>query len=172
MVDYGDFCAFSHVWLVDPSPIQLCLLFPFPRSVSACVLYDCQKAFTSLMPVYRAHGLGNPSRNSLPLCQLVQLFSYANCLDYVVPAVYAAFQVARATGATIFIWIDTLCIPVGETFRDARRLAISNLDRTFRDAQRVIVLDTELRHAITNTSLLERGIRVFLSGWMRRVCEL
>jgi hypothetical protein len=65
--------------------------------------------------------------------------------------------------------MDTLCIPVGTEYSEARYLAILSLTRVFSDASTVLVLDMELVDVSTTVSYLEKELRMITSDWMRRV---
>lgn len=68
--------------------------------------------------------------------------------------------------------MDTLCIPVGTEYSEARNLAILSLTRVFSDASTVLVLDMELVDVSITVSYLERELRMITSDWMRRVWTL
>jgi hypothetical protein len=110
-------------------------------------------------------GLGNPTKNSLPLCQLEKIRQY----------VAELFQ-----GEIPLVWIDTLCVPQR---KHGRKLAISKMKETYQDAARVLVLDTQLMHTPINPQRWQSSgtddarvgfakeflLRIALSGWMRRL---
>lgn len=109
-----------------------------------------------------AHGLGNPRRNALPLCQLTRLQTLVGKLH---------FSVTRKVGQPAF-WIDTLCIPVDPHLKEFRKLAIIRLDDTFRYARHVLVLDADLQNCSKRCSRMELATRIVCSGWMRRLWTL
>jgi hypothetical protein len=80
-----------------------------------------------------ADGLGNPESNSLPQCQLQRLYDLASG------------TAESETISGIFLWIDTLCIPVGEVYRDQRRKAIDSMASLYQDALGIIVISKEVR---------------------------
>lgn len=104
-----------------------------------------------------AHGLGNPTENALPSCQLYRLNDLCSSSSPVV-------------GKRPAFWIDTLCIPVAVP--SARKLAIMRLSSTFRLACRVLVLDADLQRSSMNCSRTELATRVTCCGWMRRLWTL
>lgn len=106
-----------------------------------------------------AHGLGNPQQNALPSCQLLHLrhlSAKSAALNFRQPA----------------FWIDTLCIPVAQEHKRARKLAIAQLPSTFRQAHRVLVLDADLQRSSKFASRTELATRIMCSGWMRRLWTL
>lgn len=109
-----------------------------------------------------AHGLGNPKKCSLPLCQVMRLHSLVVRLQD---------QTSGQSQQPAF-WIDTLCVPVDPKFKDFRKLAISRLDDTFRQARQVLVLDADLQRCSMLSSRMELATRVVCSGWMRRLWTL
>jgi hypothetical protein len=113
-----------------------------------------------------SHGRGNPFENSLPSCQLGQLREYISDLTENNPGL-------RLQGKRVALWIDTLCIPVALNLREQRLRAIGLLAKTYRDAAATLVLDRELE--IINSRqvpLLELGLRILCSGWVRRLWTL
>ena len=110
-------------------------------------------------------GLGNPTTNSLPLCQLEKIRKYvAELFPDEVP----------------LLWIDTLCVP---RQKHGKKLAISKMKETYQDATRVLVLDTQLMRTPINPQRWQSSttddtrvglakeflLRIALSGWMRRL---
>jgi Heterokaryon incompatibility protein (HET) len=108
-----------------------------------------------------AHGLGNVDHNALPRCQLLRLKQLTTSL----------LQRLKFIGEPL-IWIDTLCIPVGDTFVDVRKLAISKIAKTFKEAKQILVLDAELQQSTADCDRNEAATRVLCSGWMRRLWTL
>ena len=104
-----------------------------------------------------AHGLGNPTENALPSCQLYRLNDLCDSSSPVV-------------GKRPAFWIDTLCIPVAVP--NARKLAITRLSSIFQLACRVLVLDADLQRSSKNCSRTELATRVICCGWMRRLWTL
>lgn len=104
-----------------------------------------------------AHGLGNPTENALPSCQLYRLNDLCSRSSPVV-------------GKHPAFWIDTLCIPVAVP--SARKLAITRLSSTFRLARKVLVLDADLQRSSKNCSRTELATRITCCGWMRRLWTL
>ena len=108
-----------------------------------------------------AHGLGNPTQNALPRCQVIYLQSRLR-------------ELARLHSFTepLALWIDTLCIPVHPSLHEYWKKSIKLLATTYRDATYMLVLDRELQHEPQSKSLLELMIRVQCCGWLRRLWTL
>ena len=104
-----------------------------------------------------AHGLGNPSENALPSCQLYRVYDLCSRSSPVIRK-HPAF------------WIDTLCIPVAAP--SARKLAITRLSSTFKLACKVLVLDADLQHSSKNCNRTELATRITCCGWVRRLWTL
>lgn len=117
-----------------------------------------------------AHGLGNPNVNGLPRCQVERLQGLADGVQ----TSRGANDPASSSSAQhhFAFWMDTLCIPVGETYTDWRNQAILSLTRVFKDASTVLVLDMEVNEVSTSASHLEKELRVITCDWMRRVWTL
>ena len=103
-------------------------------------------------------GMGNNSTNSLPQCQL----SY---LSEVVGELYPYSK------RFIPFWVDTICFPLQPP--EAYNLAMQQMRATYEDADKVLVLDSYIRpqkRALLSDE--ECLIRIFCSGWMRRLWTL
>jgi hypothetical protein len=104
-----------------------------------------------------ADGLGNPFGNALPKCQLIGLQNLAK-------------GVVQASGLDVpaLLWLDTICVPckpgAGKT------IAMGMMRRTYEEADHVLVLESSLRSCDTESSdLIEIGVRIFTSPWLRRL---
>ncbi|KAL6307915.1 hypothetical protein BKA93DRAFT_26621 [Sparassis latifolia] len=106
-----------------------------------------------------SHGLGNPRDNALPQCQLSYIAASISLLD-------------SNKCASPSVWIDTLCIPVDPALREHRKTAITRLGKIFSEAYQVLVLDAELEKASVRCSIIEQGLRILCSDWMRRLWTL
>jgi hypothetical protein len=111
-----------------------------------------------------ADGLGNVTENSLPQCQLEHLCN-------LIQALYPESQ-------SIYMWIDTLCVPVRRHAATCsrtigtltcRKVAIGRLKQTYEDADKVLVLDWEIQQSRGNVSAEESLMRVVISAWMKRL---
>jgi hypothetical protein len=110
-----------------------------------------------------ADGMGNPTANSLPRCQLLQLYGFLQHQDL-------ATDAGDAQG-DLLLWCDTLCCPVEP--KEAKDRALTYMRRTYEDATHVLVLDTSLRLQDSATlSPEELCVRIFACGWMRRLWTL
>jgi hypothetical protein len=102
-------------------------------------------------------GLGNPSSNSLPKCQL----------RYLRARVTDGLWEQGAKGASrVHLWIDTLCIPLEEPLRGR---AVESIKKTFECATEVLVLDSKLKNLSRSTPYTENLMRVSCTGWLRRL---
>ncbi|KAL9576633.1 MAG: hypothetical protein Q9212_006939 [Teloschistes hypoglaucus] len=108
-------------------------------------------------------GLGNPYANSLPKCQLKRLHELTRQ--------FLPCSERGENSRGLPIWIDTLCCPVGPPA--AKSLAIHSMKVPYTEAPHVLVLDSSLEHIESSElHLTEIGIRIFTSGWMRRLWTL
>ncbi|KAK7977480.1 hypothetical protein PG996_003535 [Apiospora saccharicola] len=132
-----------------------------------------QEGYVAFSHVW-AHGLGNPDVNGLPRCQLSRLRQLATSVASRSTKLESDLSVdpSLPDHQTTALWIDTLCIPVGDEFDDSRRQAILRLTYVFRDAEAVLVLDKEVEHVPASVSHLEKELRVITCDWMRRVWTL
>lgn len=89
-----------------------------------------RKAYEVISHVW-VDGLGNPKDNSLPLCQLQRLQEMTRMV---------------ATGQRL-LWIDTLCVPVGDRLKAVRRMAIDSTAAIYQDAVGMSVFDAEILDA-------------------------
>lgn len=113
-------------------------------------------------------GLGNWQQNSLPACQLQRLHGIVSALTISETWPLPAFKRAVHSNS-VYIWIDTLCVPVKPPFR---RIAISRMARTYAQATTVLVLDSEIQQVSLDLPVEELLVRVSCCGWMRRVWTL
>jgi hypothetical protein len=100
-------------------------------------------------------GLGNPSTNSLPQCQMRHL-----------SALLAQDQCDR----TLF-WLDTLCCPIGP--KTAKNQAIALMRKTYQEADKVLVLDSYLQsQPFSELSKTEAFFMIHISQWSCRLWTL
>lgn len=148
------------------------------------------KPYVAISHVW-ADGLGNPSANSLPACQMTRLRRLVNKFQ---PIVNNPLKQPRPTlledkasseldiQHCPHIWIDTLCIPrespsaaeyEKQEMNRYRQLAIMQMNDTFARAGAVLVLDAELAMTPCNQpfpELIHQLIaRLKVCGWMKRV---
>ncbi|KAI9641931.1 hypothetical protein NHQ30_009800 [Ciborinia camelliae] len=105
-----------------------------------------------------ADGLGNPFENSLYRCKLHHLRSLVSAIKF--------------TGEQeTLIWLDTLCCPAKDG--PGKRLAIEKIRLVYQNARCVLVLDAGLMpYESLPQTLPEKAMRIFTSGWMRRLWTL
>lgn len=114
-------------------------------------------------------GMGNPLKNTLPICQVSMFVS-------------AALEARREKGtdtkddamttddAEIAIWMDTLCVPL---VSKARKITIQRMKQTYSLATRVLVFDAALQQcSLQGASTLEKGYRVLSCNRQRRLWTL
>jgi hypothetical protein len=112
---------------------------------------DCTgRTFVAISHVW-SHGLGNPSRNALPLCQIQHLFRLIKAIS----------------PPGVILWIDTISVPIQLEFK---RLAILKLRDVYKTASKVLVIDRHLSHV--GTHWLEQMLQLRCSEWMRRLWTL
>ena len=110
-----------------------------------------------------ADGLGNPTENSLPRCQLRHLYDLLQHLDL--------NSTAEEARGHLLLWCDTLCCPVAP--KQAKDRALAYMRKTYEDATHVLVLDTSLqRYNSVSLSTEEICARIIASGWMSRLWTL
>ncbi|MCJ1401249.1 hypothetical protein MMC11_004461 [Xylographa trunciseda] len=102
-----------------------------------------------------SHGLGNPSSNSLPNCQVSRLFALIAKLPQ------------PHEGGDLVLWIDTLCVPISPQHK---YLGILKLREVYATASKVLVVDVNLMRVGTNW--LERRLQFICSEWSRRLWTL
>ena len=126
------------------------------------VASESNSRYVALSHVW-ADGLGNPTENALPRCQLRHLYSLVQHLDQNLTA-----EEARGD---LLLWCDTLCCPVAP--KTAKDLALTYMRKIYEDATHVLVLDTSLqRYNSVSLSPEEICARIIASGWMRRLWTL
>lgn len=111
-----------------------------------------------------SNGLGNPNANSLPECQL----------KYIRDLLLSTTTQENMTAdeAPITFWMDTLCVPVGDTLRQPRTKAIARMRRTYEDAATVLVLDSSLQQLSLQNSHVELLLQIVASPWFTRLRTL
>ncbi len=105
-------------------------------------------------------GLGDPSGNTLPRCQLKRL-------GKLIAALPSSPDVPQVVDCCF--WIDTLCIPKD---RALRKHAIVKMRDVYKLAINVLVLNTELMRASCNRPYTEIFTRITCSSWLRRLWTL
>ena len=78
-------------------------------------------------------------------------------------------QARRIPGAGDYlIWLDTLCVPVGEQCVEHRGMAINEMRRVFADAAFVLVLDSRLL-STSGAHVITYQLELLMSDWMQRL---
>lgn len=135
-------------------------------------------------------GKGNPSGNLLPECQVLELCRLVSSMrngregiqgpstgDEPNHPTYADTRqelsptISPASPQCLF-WIDSLCIPVGEQYRDLRRKAILRMREIYANAWGVLALDAEVARFSGLRTVEENLARIVCSLWMRRCWTL
>ena len=117
-------------------------------------------------------GLGNPSCNGLPKCEVQELISRMESLRRVTSRRLSIGAHCRPGGPLLF-WMDTFCVPVGQSFRRARKMAINLMAEIFSGADAVLVMDPELQRLTYSDMEPEQSLaHVVRSSWMSRCWTL
>ena len=110
-----------------------------------------------------ADGLGNPHENALPRCQL----DFLHQIIHKILCRYDFFSSSRRD----FTVVRVLCYPVKPG--RAKDLALAQMKKIYLEAFRVLVLDASLRiYDSKKIGAVEACIRIFTSGWTRRLWTL
>ncbi|KAL3479383.1 hypothetical protein BJX99DRAFT_222544 [Aspergillus californicus] len=123
-------------------------------------------------------GLGNPTDNTLPKCQihrlrdlLNELVSGISSLDLVNRLAFKELWKKKFHGPSLLFWMDTLCIPVADEHRALRTKSIKSMKAVYERAFRVLVLDSDIQ-ACSSSDYTQSFMRIRLSAWMRRLWTL
>ena len=140
--------------------------------------------YTAISHVW-AGGLGNFQNNALPSCQMValiktvaevpsdRLFPRLGSLDKYGPwgwtkESFSMLWRSLLQRGDIYLWIDTLCIPVSD--KHYRAKAIDTMAQIYAGANQVLVLDPELEQltadAVSDPRTL--ALHIQMSPWMSR----
>ncbi|KAL2870608.1 uncharacterized protein BJX67DRAFT_377957 [Aspergillus lucknowensis] len=123
-------------------------------------------------------GLGNPTANTLPYCQLLRLrglldglVSGISSLDLVNRLAFRELWKKKFQGPSLLFWMDTLCIPVAEELKELRTKSIKSMKAVYERAFRVLVLDSDVQEC-SSTDYTQSFMRIRMSAWMRRLWTL
>ncbi|RDW78977.1 uncharacterized protein DSM5745_05829 [Aspergillus mulundensis] len=123
-------------------------------------------------------GLGNPSQNTLPQCQLLriqslldELVSGIRSVDLVNRLAFRELWKKKFHGPSLLFWMDTMCIPVADEHRELRSKAIKSMKAVYERAFRVLVLDGDIQ-SFSSSDYTQSFMRIRLSAWMRRLWTL
>ena len=114
---------------------------------------------------------GNPQANPLPRAQIAQFYRLLISLNRrneglsVTRAVWSRFS----KKATMYIWIDALCIPLEDSLR---KQAIALMYSVYQNATKVLLLDEPLLNVSFERPEEELCFRITASPWMRRAWTL
>ncbi|MCJ1248727.1 hypothetical protein MMC30_005946 [Trapelia coarctata] len=152
------------------------------------VEYSGKERYVAISHVW-AYGLGNPSANALPRCQvarlgklLAELPSAVTQLSSRPPPVDNPYELTTILPSSskssvdseqseLYLWIDTICCPVNPP--ESKALAIELLVQTYRDAAFVLVLDGGLVVCDSTTITIQEAFtRIFTSAWLQRLWTL
>lgn len=116
-------------------------------------------AYTAISHVW-SDGLGNTKGNQMNQCQLAR----------VQKAVDRLYQEDLADNVDCrWWWLDTLCVPKGETYKKEESDTISRMKEIYTRADKVLVIDSGLSTCDESTHVLEILARFRLSNWIRRL---
>ncbi|KAL4902932.1 hypothetical protein BDW74DRAFT_54652 [Aspergillus multicolor] len=123
-------------------------------------------------------GLGNPTANTLPQCQLLriqslldELVSGIRSVDLVNRLAFRELWKKKFHGSSLLFWMDTMCIPVADEHRELRSKAIKSMKAVYERAFRVLVLDGDIQ-SFSSSDYTQSFMRIRLSAWMRRLWTL
>lgn len=122
-------------------------------------------------------GLGDPSHNHLPACQLMKLLGCMIALPskrrwnrgYKTPQLPQDWHThghSRYLKKPLYFWLDVYCVPLGkvdEVTDTLKRKAISRMVPTYAFAKTVLVLDRGLQHIRSSTEAVTMAAQIFLS---------
>lgn len=137
-----------------------------------------QSRYTAMSHVW-CDGLGNPSANALPECQLTHI---DRCLRQMPRDMESGefsigplsvdwnrqcFRLHPERSPPLF-WMDALCIPVKPEDAHLRIRAINQMASIYAAAVQVLVLDAELQQCTTESPASQILARIVCSAWMGR----
>ena len=120
-----------------------------------------------------SHRLGNPRANALPACQLRKLQRLVNGTQVSVPLPpilqrnIVLPNVLRVRHVNRPFWLDTLCIPVGEEYKNLRKKALGRMAATYGGSLLILVVDRHLMTMPSKSDVDTLG-SLLLSSWVKR----
>jgi hypothetical protein len=119
-------------------------------------------------------GLGNPTSNSLPLCQLLELRNILlasradipNARSWIFGGIKNLILAFTTSPKRIYFWMDTLCVPLDP---EARKLAIRKLTDCYKNAALILARDSFMMRCSSSAPADEILHRLNLSTWVRRM---
>lgn len=123
-------------------PLMSCLLSSDGKIQTGIIRAEPGLEYIAISHVWSG-GLGNPTNNGLPECQVSQLMHRIRCLRGIMSN---PIGIGDRFGSEkpILFWMDTFCIPVGEASQFARRKAIDSMAEIYSGATAILVLDPNL----------------------------
>ncbi|KAL1626237.1 hypothetical protein SLS54_003072 [Diplodia seriata] len=163
----GDDCALVGT---DPEALQTIInrgaipLLRLENNASRIIIsvtdsFEC-KDYATVSHVW-SDGYGNPKENKLHQCQLAFLKEALNSVER-----------GRGNNDKVAFWMDTLAIPVGDDFKEARKMAIGKIHETFVRSRYTLVLDQGLCKEVKGENYHKTAMMILASGWMRRLWTL
>lgn len=126
------------------------------RVVSTLLPFEGTK-FVAISHVW-AQGLGNPSENALPQCQLDMLQSFCN-------------ELYPESSSPVPFYMDTMCIPLRPP--ESRKVGIKCMEVVYKSAPKALVIDqTLLCIEAAHRSPEEIALHIACSPWSRRLWTL
>ena len=151
--------------IIDKGKIPL---FRFDRSKRRLEVVEMSQSFDKSYAVFShvwADGFGTfNDRNEMNLCVL-NMFS----------VILEQITLQRAgTGSSMheLFWIDTLAIPVQQTYKTQRAKAITQMHNIYVHAKYTIVLDLGLMQATMGPGYSSPAMKITMSKWMTRLWTL
>ena len=151
------------------------------------VEYSGKEQYVAISHVW-AYGMGNPSANSLPECQIKRLGELISTLRSTAAEIEDQKHKENASTVKdslqsdpkpnlnsgcreVYLWIDTLCCPVSPP--DLKTISIEILQETYNKANYVLVIDGGLTACDSgHVGDVEVTARIFLSSWQQRLWTL
>ena len=113
-----------------------------------------------------ADGLGNPTGNSLPLCQLRLLQERVN--GVLLNEDFAS----QNRSANVPFWIDTICVPPRKDHETRRKIALRLMNETYEEARTTLIVSLELENCSISHSREEVAMRMMSTSWWTRLWTL
>jgi Heterokaryon incompatibility protein (HET) len=107
-----------------------------------------------------ADGLGSSSLknpNTIRNCQLDRILDRLIKLDQ------------RDDCGELFVWIDTLCIPVDPQYQALRDSQVARMHNIYKNAYCVLVIDPDFLTLRDDASIRDIGLRILMSIWSSRL---
>ncbi|KUI62769.1 hypothetical protein VP1G_09897 [Cytospora mali] len=134
----------------------------YERDEAQVEAFEPDKPYVAISHVW-ADGLGNPTANALPRCQVERVINLISKFHMTVDS-----GRGERSPAPYRAWIDTLCCPVDW---DGKSIALERIADVYRKAAHILVLDASFTsypsEAVDPAELLFRAVSC--SAWMRRL---